>query len=210
MEFRFCKKCKEADTEKHLHDDSETPCLSIFLPIVESEYEQEKLRTERLDNKAMALLTIIVALITIYVPIYPFDKIVLFYSKSRVCLTIPIIFSLFVLMGVVAVGIAIYSANKLIEVYRIKEFQAVNIEQFNSNEKLGYKQAARFQLELIDHYQSIILTNSEINSRKAEILNKQFRNVVVIFVLLTLSAVGTLVGIAFWFFYKGDLYDIIW
>lgn len=197
MEFYICKKCKEANTEKQQNDDSEFPCLSIFLPIIESEYEQEKARTERLDSKSMALLTIIIALITIYVPIYPFNKIVLFYSKSRVCLTIPVIFSLFILLGVVAIGIAVYSANKLIEVYKIKEFQAVNIEQFNSNEKLGYKQAARFQLELIDHYQSIILANSEINTRKAEILNKQFRNVVIIFVLLTLSAVGTLVGIAF-------------
>lgn len=197
MKFHFCEKNKEAEPQTLQQDHFEFPCLSIFLPIVESEYEQEKVRTERLDNKAMALLTIIIALITVYVPIYPFDKIVGFYLKSRVCYTIPIVFSFFVLMGIIAIGIAVYSANKLIEIYRIKEFQAVNIEQFNSNEKLGYQQVARFQLELIDHYQSIILVNSGINSKKAENLNKQFRNVVIIFVLLTLSAIGTLIGIGF-------------
>lgn len=197
MELHFISKSKEYHNKTPAQDmDSDKlPCPSVFLPIVENEYELERVRSEQLDNKAIALLTIIIALITVYVPILPLDKFVSFYCKSRTCMTIPIIFSVFVLVGIIAISISIYSAYKLIEVYKTKEYQAVGIEGFNSNKKMAYRQASRLQLELIDHYQAIILVNSGINSQKAEILGKQFRNIIIIFALLTISAIGTLIFI---------------
>lgn len=173
------------------------PCPAIFLPILESEYNQERSRSERIDNKAIALLTAIIALITVYVPIFPFDTFVQFYSKSWNCFTVPIIFSFLLALGVFAVGLAIYSTYMLVSIYKAQNYQAVNIEQFNTNTKMSYKSGTRLQIELIDHYQCLILANSNINAKKAETLNKQFRNVIIIFVLLSISAVGTLICIGF-------------
>lgn len=169
------------------------PCPAVLLTIVESEYSEERSRAERLDNKASALLTVIIALITIYVPIFPFDRFVEFYSKHRPCLTTPIVFSLFVLMAVIAIVIAIISTIKLIDIHKAKNYQAVDIVSFNTNEKLAYKDVARYQVELIDHYQSLILANSEINHEKATALNRQYRNAIIIFILLSFSAIGTLI-----------------
>lgn len=85
----------------------------------------------------------------------------------------------------------------LVSIYKAQNYQAVNIEQFNTNTKMSYKSGTRLQIELIDHYQCLILANSNINAKKAETLNKQFRNVIIIFVLLSISAVGTLICIGF-------------
>lgn len=175
----------------------EYPCLSIFLSIIQSEYEQERVRTDRIDNKAMALLTIIIALITVYVPIFPFDKLVDFYSAPRDCPTLLIIISVFLLFAVMAVILAIHSAKQLIDIYKPKEYQAVNIELLNDNEKLSQNPATKFQLELIDHYQTIILGNSKMNSGKTDILNKQFLKTIIIFGLLSVSAAGTLICIGY-------------
>lgn len=193
LHFKTNRKTDNASTPIAVPD--EYPCLSILLPILEEEYRQEKARTERIDNKAMALLTIIIALITVYVPIFPFEDFGEFYSKSTMCCIVPYIFSLFLLMGVIAIFLAIRSAKKLTEVYKPTEFQAVNIELLNSNEKLSCNPPTQFQLEVIDHYQSIVLANSKINSQKAQVLSDQFKNVIIIFALLSVSAIGTLICI---------------
>ena len=193
MELHFKTNKKNDNESAPVVVPDEFPCLSILLPILEDEYRQEKARTERIDNKAMALLTIIIALITVYVPIFPFEKFAELYAKSSSCYILPFIFSLFLLLGIVAIILDIHSAIKLTEVYKPTEFQAVNIELLNSNEKLCCNPATPFQLEVIEHYQSIILANSKINSQKAQVLSDQFRNAIIIFVLLSVSAIGTLI-----------------
>lgn len=173
----------------------EFPCLPIFLSILENEYNQEKARTERIDNKSMALLTIIVALITVYVPIFPFEKFAELYSTATTCCIVPFIFSAFLAVGIVAIILAICSTKKLTEIYKPTEFQAINIAMLNSNEKLSNNPATPFQVELIEHYQSIISANSKINSQKAKILSDQFKIAIIVFVLLSISATGTLICI---------------
>lgn len=186
----------ENNTEQKVSVQSdEYPCLSIFLPILQSEYEQERLRTERIDNKTMGLLTIIIALITIYVPIFPFDKFAKFYSVQRNCPTLPIVLSVLLLLGVIAIILAIHSAKKLIDIYKPMQFQTVNIELLNTNEKLSQNPATRFQIELIEHYQAITLSNSKVNYHKADVLGKQFLKTIIIFVLLSVSVTGTLICI---------------
>lgn len=201
MELHFKTNLKnvtnpQSDVEQEVSaSPDEYPCLSIFLPILQSEYEQEQERTDRIDNKAMALLTIIIALITVYVPIFPFDKLAAFYSTPRDCPTLSIITSVFLLLAVVAIILAIHSAKRLIDIYKPKEYQAVNIELLNNDEKLSQNPAVKFQMELIDHYQSIILGNSKVNSDKSDVLSKQFFKTIIIFGLLSVSAVGMLICI---------------
>lgn len=171
------------------------PCPSVMLPLIENEYAEERSRAERLDNKASALLTVIIALITVYVPIFPFDRFVDLYAKSRDCPTIPLLFTFFVLIAVIAFIVAIISTMKLIEIHKPKPYQAVNLTHFSNIDKLSEKQVSQFQTELIYHYKDIIQANSMINQEKAETLNKQYRNVIIIFTLLSISAIGTLICI---------------
>ena len=88
-------------------DPSEFPCIPVLLQILMSEYDQERLRAERIDSKTMGLLTIIVALITIYVPIFPFSDFAAVYSKWKTCTIVPFLFSVVILLGVAAILLAI-------------------------------------------------------------------------------------------------------
>lgn len=103
------------------------------------------------------------------------------------------IVSVLLLCAIVAIVLAIHSAKMLIDIYKPKEFQAVNIQLLNNNEKLSKNPPTEFLLELIDHYQAIILNNSEVNSKKADLLNKQFIKAIIIFGLLSVSASGILI-----------------
>ena len=171
----------------------EYPCISIFLPILQNEYMEEKARADRIDNKAIALLTIIIALITVYVPIFPFEDLANIYNSTNTCCGIICSLSLFLLLGVIAILLAINSAKIITDIYKPTEYQAFNFEYLNTDENLSGNPAYPFQLKLIAHYQSIILTNAKIISKKAEILNEQVKKVILIFLLLSISAIGTLI-----------------
>lgn len=171
----------------------EFPCIPILLQMLMAEYDQEKSRTERIDSKLMGLLTIIVALITVYVPIFPFSDFAQVYSKWKTCAIIPFIFSLLILSGIAAIIIAIRSVYTLVGAYKTKDYRSVDIVNFNTNKKLGEPTTDSFQLELIDHYQNIILENSKINANKAKTLDQQFQNIMVIFILLSISSIGALI-----------------
>ena len=183
-------KCEENSNDSQK---DELPCIPILLSILMMEYEQERTRSERIDNIAIGLLTVIIALVTVYVPIFPFEEITNIFSKFKICSAMTVIFSLLLLAGLVAAFLAVCSSRNLIEVYKTREYRAVNMQAFNTNEKLAQTTADGFQVDLIDHYQSIILENSKINTDKAKILGDQFRNVIIIFTLLSISAVGSLV-----------------
>ena len=193
MEVSFKVSREQAQESVPVASVDEFPCLSIFLPILQNEYMEEKARTDRIDNKAIALLTIIIALITVYVPIFPFDNFVQVFCDANTCCAVICIFSLFILLGVIAIFLAIYSAKKITDIYKPTEYHAINIEYLNTNDNLSSNSVHPFQLKLIAHYQSVILANSNVNAQKAEILKKQVKNVIIIFLLLSLSAIGTLI-----------------
>lgn len=167
------------------------PCLSIFLSVVQNEYEQEKARTDRIDGKIISLMTIIVALITVYIPIFPFSQLYQFYNQERNCFTIPIVFSLFLLMGIIAILLSMYSLMQLVQAYKAKKYKAIDIVEFNNNNYLHHKTTYNFELSLIEHYQKIILFNSNFNTEKTIILNKQFKNAIIIFAMLSVSSIFT-------------------
>lgn len=167
------------------------PCLSIFLSVIQNEYEQEKARTDRIDGKIISLMTIIVALITIYIPIFPFGQLYEFYNKERECLTMPIVFSLFLLIGIIAILLSMYSLTQLVQAYKAKKYKAIDIIEFNNNNYLYHKTTYNFELSLIEHYQNIILFNSNVNTEKTIILNKQFKNIIIIFAMLSVSSIFT-------------------
>lgn len=166
------------------------PCLSIFLPILQNEHEAEIARTDRVDNKSIALLTIIIALITVYLPIFPIKEIVCIIKTGGMCCGALCLFYFLLLLGIIAILTAMYTAKKLIAIYKPAEYNTINIQYFNNNDILSHNPPYTFQLELIDHYQKTILANSKTNTDKASIIQKQVVHIIIIFILLSVSAIG--------------------
>lgn len=169
----------------------EFPCLPVFLHTLETEYQLERTRAERLDGKAMGLMTVILALITVYVPIFPLNDCAKVYTAGHCGATV--FFSLFLLAGLFGIGKAIYSAHRVIGVYRTQEYQGVDIEVLNADEKLGQERADKYHMDTIGQYRAAILKNGKINDGKAAALSAEFGNVIWIFILLSVSAIGMLI-----------------
>lgn len=165
------------------------PCLPIYQHILEGEYQQERARSERLDTKAMALLTLILALITVYVPIFPLNSCKAVYNGQTTC-AIAVLFSLFLLVGIAGIVLAIYSARVLCGIYEAKPYKGVNLDTLGTREKLGQNTDAQYQIDVINQYNAAISENAKINEEKATELNKQFKKIIIIFATLSISAAG--------------------
>lgn len=159
---------------------------NTVLTIMMDEYSKEKERMNILENKAIAIITILIAIITVYLPIIPFDKINDFCMvgnvKSRVSITTIILFLL------VSMGLAVYTFCTLISVIKLRCYKAVDIELLVKEDTFEFDEKL-FQIEMCKHYKNIIIENSKKNIEKAEKIRKCFNMIIVIFILLFLSTI---------------------
>lgn len=68
------------------------PAASVMLDVSMDEYAKERERSNILDNKANAFISVIIAVFTLYIPIIPFSKLIAAYSQlgkvGAICVTI--------------------------------------------------------------------------------------------------------------------------
>ncbi|HIW15878.1 MAG TPA: hypothetical protein H9689_00280 [Firmicutes bacterium] len=185
--------------ENYSSSSTKYPNPPIFLSILESEYQQEKVIADRIDNKSIALVTIILALITVYIPLIKYKELIKIFFSCDNCLLFAFCL-LFTFVGAFALCLAIYTVVKLVSIYRPQNYSAVNIEALDNNELLAVAPATRFQMELISHYKEIILSNSKVNSDKAHVLQKQAKNTILVFLLFSIYAIGTQICIGIYDF----------
>lgn len=163
---------------------------SIAVQVMMDEYTKERERGGILDNKAVALITILIALITVYLPIIPFDKIKTIYesdSKNKL-LALGIIILIF-LIALVIIGITF---AKLINVVKLKVYKRVDIEKLLKEEYLT-AEPDMYGQALSDHYKSLIIQNSENNDIKSDKLNSCFILTIISFVFLLISCISMMI-----------------
>lgn len=159
---------------------------SSALPTMADEYTKERERGSILDNKSSSLITILIALITVYVPIIPFNTIIstcLNGSKGELALTL-----LAVIMIISTFVITAISFNKLIKTVKLQEYRKADIDMICKEENLKCDKDA-MEKALCEHYQELIHFNSKINNDKAKNLGGCFNMVTIVFFLLLVSTV---------------------
>jgi len=72
-------------TVKKVSRAEDYPSASLMLEISKTEYERERERSNMLDNKASFFLSASIAVLTIFIPIIPFSKIVDFFNSATDC-----------------------------------------------------------------------------------------------------------------------------
>lgn len=191
MELHFKTNSAKHDEPKQNVELNDFPSLDVLLSILQDEHASEIARTDRIDNKSIALLTLVIALITVYVPIIPFDALPNIF-KSGNCHLI-MVTSLFLLLGILALFLTINCVIKIVEIYKPTQYQGINFEALNSDDWLGVSPLAKYQFAVIDHFQDVILSNASINSQKALTLSQQIKKIIIIFGLLSVSSIGLLI-----------------
>ena len=166
------------------------PSASVMLEISMNEYAMERERSNILDNKANAFISVIIAIFTLYIPIIPFSKLVIAYSQFEkggiVCLTSTLCVMVASLILMIIAFVNLYSGFKIQPYCRV-DFSNLNditlLQQSENNVKKG----------LIDHYNYILTNNAEINTKKANKITIGLKYSIIAFALLSISTVALII-----------------
>lgn len=136
----------------------------VALPVFIDEYSKEGDRKNAIENKINSLLTVEVAVLTVFIPIIPFESIkkYLFDNCKGIIIATTIacvLLSISIFMLMVSFGILMSAVN-------IQTYSKVDIEELNSDDVLK-QDANSVERGLCDHYKTITLHNSNINEKKA-------------------------------------------
>ena len=166
------------------------PSASIMLEISMDEYTKERERSNILDNKANAFISVIIAIFTIYIPIIPFSKLIIAYSQfgkiGVICITAVLCVMLTAFILMIITFINLYNGLKMQPYYRVEfsNLNDVSLLQCSENDvKKG----------LIDHYHTILTGNADINTKKAEKISIELKYSIISFVLLSLSTIALII-----------------
>lgn len=158
----------------------------VALPVLMDEYSKECDRKNVIENKINALLTIEIAILTVFVPMIPMESIktYLFSNHNGVIIAATIacmLLSISMLMMVVSFGLLISSVS-------ITTYEKVMIEKLDLEENLK-QDANALEKGLCDHYKEITLRNSEKNDKKAKKYQQCIPITIISFFLLTLGTI---------------------
>ena len=189
-DINLCKKKKNKQKQK-TSTEAITPQItfqgaSAALPTMTDEYTKERERAGILDNKAASLITILIALLTVYIPLIPFDIICNTYlngSKIKFGLVL-----IAVLMLIASFIITAFSFIKLIRTIKLQEYRKADIDMICKEEHLQCDKDI-MEKALCEHYQELIHYNSKINDDKVKNLSGCFTLVAIVFFLLLIPTV---------------------
>lgn len=191
MELYAVKKKKNKARVK-VAENKETsfPSASIMLEVSMDEYTKERERSNILDNKANAFISVIIALFTLYIPIIPFSKLINAYSTfGRIgiaCTTIILCIMILSLVLMIIAFVNLYKGFKLQPYYRV-EFSNLNDTCLLKHSENDVKKG------LVDHYNTILTGNADINNKKAEKISVGLKYSIIAFVLLSLSTIALII-----------------
>ena len=160
---------------------------SVILPVFMDEYSKELERKNIIENKVTSLIAVQIAILTIFMPIIPFDKLYdLFRNNNNGIVISTSIACLFLL---ISIGIMIIAFGLSMSAMRVEAYNKVNIEQLVKEENLKHF-VNDVEVALCIHYEYLISNNTKLTDRKA---NRYKRGLPLTIVAFLCLIVGTVV-----------------
>ncbi len=169
---------------------SKYPSSNIMLEISKDEYAREKERTKTIEGKAQAFMSAIIAIFTIYIPIIPFSKLIVAYRTFNKVGIVCITSALCVMLA--SVILLVIAFNNLYRAFKIKAYYRVDFSNLNDEEILSQSKEAVTK-GLIEHYNTILVGNAEINSEKAKRVDIGFKFCIIAIALMSISAIALII-----------------
>lgn len=190
---------KNIQNEK-INTSDQYPYSQWMLDEIKGEYIVENERENKISTKASAFITVIVAVITLYIPLIPFDKLRPFFEKAALSQSeksLAIIFIIVLGTGLFSLTIAFLF---LLKAYGVKGYNRVRIDNLLTiANEIGTENEIRKSLlakEIASHYHEILRGtvdqdgNMKINSTSAEALSIAIVWTVVGFVILSIATIA--------------------
>jgi hypothetical protein len=153
------------------------------------EYSKQYELSDKIDSKSIGILTVMIAIITVYLPLFPFEKLrpyMLYRSFHPNSSALFMFACLFWGIALLFSGLSIYD---IMQGLILQPFKGVNIESFNKDSTLAAPYPSSLQIRLIDHYQHIIKVNGEYIIEKSRRLNSAYNGVFKTFIFISFSTI---------------------
>lgn len=147
--------------------------VNKLFEITREELNKEIQRANILDNKAGLIISLVFAIVAIFVPLIPFKKMKCIYSKIGgfpfhiwIIITLLIISFIFELIGI----------YKLTFMMKTHDYTGINIS-YCFKSKLNIKNEV-FNFNLAKHYKDIIINHRQINDKKAKLITQSLKIII--------------------------------
>ncbi len=184
LEYTEIEESSELTTEQQ---ESSERSSTLLLEIMRESYYKEMERTNILDNKTGVFISALIAVITIFMPIIPFDSLVTLYKEGAKYQIVGVTCALCgLVVAFILLGIAFFNLYKAISP---KTFVKVNIADVN---KINPQEADISEIEedLTHHYYDICSTNADKNGKKAEKFSLGLKLSIFSFLILCFSVIA--------------------
>lgn len=164
---------------------------------IKNEYIIENERENKIATKASAFITVVVAIITLYIPLVPFDNMIKYFQAEHSCveMCLTILFLLLLVAGLILLMIAF---GFFIKAYGVKGHNRVETNDLltiaNQNEQT--KMEDQVSRDLVVHYHKILCGfdgkagNMDINTKSAEANQRGITFTVIGFVILSIATIA--------------------
>ena len=184
LEYKEIDESSELTTEQQ---ESSERSSTLLLEIMRESYYKEMERTNILDNKTGVFISALIAVITIFMPIIPFDNLITLYKDGAKYQIVGVTCALCgLVVAFILLGIAFFNLYKAISP---KTFVKVNISDVN---KINPQEADISEIEedLTHHYYDICSTNADKNGKKAEKFSLGLKLSIFSFLILCFSVIA--------------------
>ncbi len=189
-----------ADTNEMIDNTSSNyPYAEWMLEEIKKQYDVENERENKIGTKASTFITVIMAIITLYIPMIPFEGLKKFLGASTITIidkTLTVIFIIVLVCGVILLTVAFVF---LVKAYGVKGYKRVNVDDLlriaNSNREHDNKYKSQIAQGIVAHYHKILrgsldeAGNMKINSDSADSVAIGIMLTVIGFVLLSVATI---------------------
>jgi hypothetical protein len=188
-------KKKKTEDKEDKKDTNKYPLAEQMLNIIRDEYAVENERKKTIDSKALTFITVNIAMLTVFIPLIPFENIVGFMKNAEG------VFMILSIIGLIGLGISVASLIVsfviLVQVAGISGYARVNMDSILSlsAEQDENENITSVKQGLVAHYHRILRGtvdekgNCVINSNRADRMQIGIIFTVVGYVVLFFSTI---------------------
>ena len=155
------------------------------------EYTRERERSERLDGKGIALMTVLVGFLTLSFPAMNFGFVInSFYIRNSTVIRLGAICVVFLIFAFV---FAFYTLITILKIFKIREYKRFNTENAKEIDIECHPENIVAD-SLINVYVDNIKYNQEINNEKADLIERSYKFVIISVIMLLLITILTIIG----------------
>lgn len=192
----------DSNDSKHIKEDVNKPVYYPYaewmLSEIKDQYTIENERENKISTKASAFITVIVAIITLYIPMIPLENLLPFFVKA--CgfkLYFAITLLVFLSAGLICLVVAFYL---LIKAYGVKGYKRVQVDDLlkiaNSIENENENRKSQIAQSIAGHYHKILRGtvdddgNMKINSNSAKFVRRGILWTIIGFIIMSIATIA--------------------